>query len=208
MIQGSPEWLEWRRKGIGASDIPIILGLSPYVTRYELYMDKLGHPKKQNTFVANLGAQLEPKARAIYELQYGLTMLQAEFTHPKYEWCRASLDGWNPSDRHVQILELKYVGKDKQDDARKGIVPEIYIPQVQWQLFVTSSTRAHYGSYYDNELIVIEVEADPLLQGELFTEAKRFWQMVEQKIPPALTEKEIKRLKKADKKKREMENDI
>jgi predicted phage-related endonuclease len=36
-IQGSPEWLAWRFKGIGASDAPIIMGKSHYTRAYELF---------------------------------------------------------------------------------------------------------------------------------------------------------------------------
>ena len=40
--QRSPEWLQWRSQGITASDIPIILGLSPYKTPWQLWAEKVG----------------------------------------------------------------------------------------------------------------------------------------------------------------------
>ena len=40
--QRSEEWLQWRSKGVTASDIPIILGLSPYKTRWQLWAEKVG----------------------------------------------------------------------------------------------------------------------------------------------------------------------
>lgn len=36
------EWLAYRRKGIGGSDVASALGLSPYRTKRELYYDKIG----------------------------------------------------------------------------------------------------------------------------------------------------------------------
>ena len=36
------EWLAWRRKGVGGSDVAAALGLSPYRTARELYYDKIG----------------------------------------------------------------------------------------------------------------------------------------------------------------------
>ena len=36
------EWLSWRKKGIGGSDVASALGLSPYRTARELYYDKIG----------------------------------------------------------------------------------------------------------------------------------------------------------------------
>ena len=36
------EWLEYRRKGIGGSDVAAVLGLSPFCTARDLYCDKTG----------------------------------------------------------------------------------------------------------------------------------------------------------------------
>ena len=36
------QWLSWRRKGIGGSDVAVALNSSPYRTARELYFDKIG----------------------------------------------------------------------------------------------------------------------------------------------------------------------
>lgn len=36
------EWLAWRKKGIGGSDVAAALHLSPYKTARDLYFDKIG----------------------------------------------------------------------------------------------------------------------------------------------------------------------
>ena len=36
------QWLDWRRKGIGGSDVAVALNSSPYRTARELYYDKIG----------------------------------------------------------------------------------------------------------------------------------------------------------------------
>lgn len=36
------EWLQWRTKGIGGSDVAAILGISPWKTQRDLYRDKVG----------------------------------------------------------------------------------------------------------------------------------------------------------------------
>ena len=38
--QQSPEWFEWRKTGITASDMPIIMGVSPYKTPWQLWAEK------------------------------------------------------------------------------------------------------------------------------------------------------------------------
>lgn len=37
------EWLEWRNKGIGGSDVATICGLNKYKSALELWMEKLGY---------------------------------------------------------------------------------------------------------------------------------------------------------------------
>ena len=43
--QRTPEWYEWRRAGIGASDIPVLTGNSPYTSKRELFLQKKGEGK-------------------------------------------------------------------------------------------------------------------------------------------------------------------
>ena len=38
----TPEWVEWRKGGLGASDLPAILGLDPYRTEHEVWEEKTG----------------------------------------------------------------------------------------------------------------------------------------------------------------------
>lgn len=39
---GTPEWLAWRRGGLGASDLPAILGLDPYRSEHDVWLEKTG----------------------------------------------------------------------------------------------------------------------------------------------------------------------
>jgi putative phage-type endonuclease len=39
---GTPDWVAWRRNGLGASDLSAILGLDPYRTEHELWEQKTG----------------------------------------------------------------------------------------------------------------------------------------------------------------------
>ncbi|MBV0881614.1 hypothetical protein KTQ42_20240 [Noviherbaspirillum sp. L7-7A] len=66
-IQDSPAWLAWQQKGLGASEAPIIMRKSHYMTPYILFKLKTGimAPPKPNP--AQLcGYALEPKARIAY----------------------------------------------------------------------------------------------------------------------------------------------
>ena len=54
------EWLEARRQGITASEIAIVMGLSPYSSPYALYHQKLGQlPGVEETDAMQLGKHME-----------------------------------------------------------------------------------------------------------------------------------------------------
>jgi putative phage-type endonuclease len=55
------EWLEARRKGVTASEIAVLMGLSPYSSPYALYHQKLGIlPEQADQAVFERGRVLEP----------------------------------------------------------------------------------------------------------------------------------------------------
>lgn len=42
LSQGTPEWHEWRKNGIGGSDATVVEGISPYRTPRQLFYEKKG----------------------------------------------------------------------------------------------------------------------------------------------------------------------
>jgi len=67
------EWLAWRRGLITASEMPIIMGVSPYLTPFELWEQKLGlKTHEQSNMAINKGKFWEPKVRAVYEFDTGM----------------------------------------------------------------------------------------------------------------------------------------
>jgi len=62
--QGTHEWLEWRHKGIGASDASTVMGENRFKSSAKLLQEKRqpAQGSFQNAAMA-LGTQLEPEAR-------------------------------------------------------------------------------------------------------------------------------------------------
>ena len=67
LMQGSAEWHEHRRSHRNASETPAMLGVSPWMTPYQLWQIKLGVVEPEVTPAVLHGTQLEPQARAAYE---------------------------------------------------------------------------------------------------------------------------------------------
>lgn len=125
------DWLQWRKQGVGASDVPSVMGVSPYRTIMDIYIDKTSEVIEEKTnYIMELGNKLEPIARSRYELLNDADFPAANFVHASKTHYRASLDGYNVE--LSKAIEIKYVGKNFFEEC-----PDKYYPQIQYQYAVT-----------------------------------------------------------------------
>lgn len=72
------EWLAYRRKGIGGSDVAALLGISPWRTARDLYFDKLNivavEDNEDNWVALEMGHLLEPLVAKILQKGLGTEM--------------------------------------------------------------------------------------------------------------------------------------
>lgn len=198
MIQGSNEWLMWRRLGICSSDAPQLMGCSPWGTPTTLWLNKTGRVgEKVSNFAMQRGINLEPKARAMYELKHGIEMPAALCVHPKYDFIRASLDGHNPELR--KVLEIKCPGKVDHALAVSGQVPEKYKWQIVLQLLAADALTCDYWSFDGAEGVRIVVPRDYVLEDILLKASRDFWHNhVLTDTPPPFIAQDFKQIKKKD----------
>lgn len=102
------QWLEERRKGIGGSDVAAILGLSPWKSPLDVYLDKIGEaPPDKETKRQRRGQAIEPLILRKFEERMGVQV--ARFREPlvseAHPFMRANLDGRMPEGG--QIVEAK-----------------------------------------------------------------------------------------------------
>jgi putative phage-type endonuclease len=192
MQQNTPEWLEFRKNKIGASDAPIIMGLSPWKTRYRLWQEKLGliETEAMNCSMKR-GHDLEEMAREKYEEVTGNIILPEVGIHKDYEWMMASLDGIS-IERDI-IVEIKCPGHTDHEVALNGSIPEKYWPQLQHQLAVYDLDVLHYFSFRHEDYALIEVHRDDFYIEKLIKEELRFWSQLQGMVPPELTDKDFSR---------------
>lgn len=197
MLQQSKEWLEWRKKGIGASDAPVVMKVSPWKTPYQLWEEKTGKVQEPPANEAMMrGNRLEPKARSTWELMSDCEMPACLAEHARYPFIRASLDGLNL--KSSRILEIKCPNLKDHQLAIEGKVPEKYFPQLQHQLLVTNVERAIYYSYSHNDEtgqgsgVAVEVLPDKEYQEMLLEKEIEFWEKVTNDEPPEFIEKDFR----------------
>jgi len=176
--QNSPEWLKWREGGLGASEIPTVMGENPYESALNLWRLKSGIDKKPgDNYFTRHGRYNEEAARQLYNEQYGEVMIPHTFESIAFPWLRASLDGINFEGDLV--LEIKCPIKAKVFTlAEQGIVIPYYIGQLQCQMFVTGAKRAHFFVYFGTKTATVAVEADPAYHDRMLRQAFKLWKAV------------------------------
>lgn len=199
--QNSKEWYTWRGLGLGASDAASVLGISPWTSRLELWLDRTGIMKRPepNVFAAKAmqrGHDLEPAARKIFETRQGRLFPAVSAEHDEFAFIRASLDGYNAETN--ELLEIKCPGKADYAKALKGEIPKKYYAQIQQQFLVTNATKGYYVSYdgVSPEVVVIEVLPDHEFQANLLKELKSFWELVSENRLPEVESSDIVKLVK------------
>lgn len=184
LIQGTPEWLAMRQRYIGASDVPVILGLSPWMTPYQLWEVKLGLRTVETNAAMQRGKDMEEEARQVFIARTGIEVEPKVVFHPTIPYLMASLDGLSTTG--YTMVEIKCVNIKDHISASKGVVPEKYYPQLQHQLEVTGLDDMNYFSYNSYSQYCILVKRDQPFIDKMLEAEKDFWRRVQEFDPPAL----------------------
>ena len=187
LIQGSQEWMAYRKNRIGGSDAPIIMGASPWTTKYELYREKMDlMPPRPMTLAMERGHKLEPIARKAlcHYLGVHLEPLVIESTVRPY--LMASLDAI--SDDGKVAGEIKCPGDEDHAMAVNGYVPDKYRWQL-WHIFNVHPDleRLYYFSYHESGPAVIEFSRDTEKQSTLLHEEAVFMECLNTFTEPDLS---------------------
>jgi putative phage-type endonuclease len=186
--QRTPEWLQWRQSGLGGSDAPAIVGVSPWRTPLQLWQQKTGQREKQaENSAMSRGRRLESTVQGLYEALLGYRIEPICCCHDDHSWLKASLDGWN-AQRQIAV-EIKAPNKLDHQSALDGKIPEKYIPQCDHILMVTGARLLHYVSYSNyfparKQLVILSRYPNPTQLEALYQAELEFWTCVLDRIPP------------------------
>ena len=202
------EWLEWRRKGIGGSDLAAIMGISPFRTARDIYYDKIKIASLETDeeeeyddgwVVKRMGNLLEPLVAEIFQKRTGFEIFKINkmFYHPQHPFMLADIDYFvKLPDGTIAILEIKTTDESKVLDWYKDgekIVPEYYESQGRHYMAVTDIDRVFfccllYGRS-ENSVVIREIKRDYEYEDEMIFLEQEFWEEnVKKKVPPLYTE--------------------
>lgn len=193
-VQGSPEWLVERKKRIGGSEIAAILGISPWMTPFQLWEIKTGLKEQED--ISNKphvvrGILAEPIARDKFSKKYGKLFVPTVW--PVIEGCLGASDDGYCAETN-EIIEIKAMGEQAHENVKSGDIPEYYYCQMLWTMGVSGATRCHFISVRPEsnyELATIVVDFDKRSFEAIKEKALAFWKLVETKTPPELLEKDV-----------------
>lgn len=209
-LKNREEWLQNRTR-IGGSDASAIVGLNPYKSNTDLWLEKTGQVTSEDISdkpYVKYGTNAEEHLRALFALdftQYEVEYLDNNmFLNDKFPFAHASLDGWlTDKDGRKGILEIKTteILQSMQKEKWKNQIPDNYYIQVLHYLMVTEfdfvELKAQLKTVFDGvpylqtqhyHIERSDVEED--IQY-LAAEEERFWKQVQERKRPALILPEI-----------------
>lgn len=195
------EWLAERRNGIGASDAAAILGVSPFKSALNVYVDKIGidEPDEEETEAQEWGHRLEPVIAAKYQQTVHRPVWSLGdnhiVTHPDLPWCRATPDRMTAMDPGASgypvapaegegVLELKTASFFKKDEWLEE-PPLEYQVQVQHQLAVTGKQWGSIAVLIGGQRFKwADIKRHDAFIAKLLEAEEAFWLRVLRRDPP------------------------
>jgi putative phage-type endonuclease len=166
---GSDAWHAERRGLITSTDIPILLGLSPYRSEADLAAEKLGQqPPAQETPAMRIGKAMEDVVRTEYQRATGrkLRRVNGLRHHPTISWAATSLDFVVGR----QIVEAKVSRSRRWEDG----LPQDVEAQVAWEIGCSGYEGADVAALLGYDLQIFPVAPNPALFENLVAVADDF----------------------------------
>ncbi len=178
-FEDEKEWLEWRKSGVTATDITILMGHNTHNTPLDLFLEKTGQVEHENLDdnpIVRFGKLFEKILEQMFTEETGIAVLASQQCYQQGRYL-ATLDCVLEN----AILELKTTNKDITQ------MSMLWYGQVQWQMFVAGCHKAYLYAYNRStcrtHLHVIEYDEEYIQEAIL--KADSFLDCVDSGIPPA-----------------------
>jgi len=188
------EQLQARKRGLGGSDAAAVLGLSPWASPLDVYLEKADPetPPTVETEAMYWGNVLEDVITREFAKRTGLKVRRSNVTHrldgtPLIAHVDRLIEG--AVDGHRALLEAKASSiwnRDEWGDEGTDQIPKYYLIQVQHYMAVLGFQLAFVAVLLGgNDFRIYRVPANQKLIGDLVHLERRFWERhVERRIPP------------------------
>lgn len=205
VLSSREEWLKARKNTIGGSDASAILGMNPYKSNVDLWLEKTGQVIPEDISdkpYVKFGTEAEHHMRELFKLDFPEYQVFYEennlFLNDKYPWGHYSADGWlKDQEGRLGVFENKTTNilQSMQKEKWKGQIPDNYYIQLLHGLLIMEADfailKARLRCEFKGEIYVqikhFHVERSEVQEDidYLMREGERFWQYVKSgKKPP------------------------
>ena len=199
------EWYEFRKRGIGGSEMGTVLNVDKYDTAIRLFHEKIGNiePKKEDSRHMFWGRYMEEHVAKMWQFYDGTRdgyielfknnkivrknrSINGYVVNPKYPWLFASIDRLINIDGGVNmitgetlkeeaILECKNMSYWVSKMWEDGI-PIFYLIQVHVYMLILETDYAEIAMLVDgNDLVVEKVQRDDELVKRIISISRNWW---------------------------------
>lgn len=199
-------WHAFRALGVGGSDMGTILGLNPYSTPYELWLEKTNRQEPED--ISGKWAVVKGNALEV-ELRRRFLTLHPEYkviggtdislTSKEHPIMHASLDGfiYDEESDSWGVLEIKTANASRSrtdwHDADGNLkAPDYYMAQVTHYMAVTGFTWGYfYADLGESEPVEVRFERDEDDVNAVIHAAEEFWGYVTRGEMPRLKGEDV-----------------
>ena len=172
------EWLKYRKMGITGTDAGAIVGMNPYKSALQVFVDKTtDNIEVFDNEAMKQGRDLEEYVAQRFCETTGKKVRRANaiFSNDEHPWMLADFDRLVVGERAG--LECKTVSAYSADKWKNGAIPLHYQLQIQHYLAVSGYDAWYIAALiFGKEFIVHKIERDEELIQSLITIEKRFWE--------------------------------
>ncbi len=183
-------WLEWRREGLGGSDVAGILGLSPWSSAFDVWWSKVRSLDDKGSAVKTRGQLLEEAVLQWAKGEIGAGLVRGSpIVHPELSWARGTPDAWTDVDEGLEAKTVRVFDEEVWGPSGSDVVPLHYRIQCAWYAAISGATiwRLAAFSTLQEDWRIFELPTDPEISDRLLEVAGRWWENhVVDESPPEL----------------------
>ncbi len=183
---------EDRKHFIGGSDQPVILGLSNFKSRYDLYLEKIGETipdDLSDVERVQAGIVMEDVIATLYMRRTGqrLRRVNQRLTSSEHgiPWA-VQIDRMVVGEKvPLEIKNQDTFMRDQWGEEGSSDVSITYYPQVQQQIDMAGTAYGKVAAFFGgNKLITFKVPHDPAFIADMVEADRYFWECVTNKTAP------------------------
>ncbi|MEH2922386.1 YqaJ viral recombinase family protein [Samsonia erythrinae] len=180
-----------RSKYLGGSDVAAILGISPWRTPLEVYLDKVQprvkpiDPAKQKVFTR--GQRMEPYVIDLLAEETGLDIVHRgnRYIHPDYGFIAAEIDAEAASGENIEIKTVSPFKAKEWGEVQTDAIPVHYTAQAMHGMMVTGKDVCVFGVLIGgDDFRIYRVERDQETIDAILAREIEFWDRVTNLNPP------------------------